>query len=50
VARMGEERKVYKLLWESPTERDHLADRGVDGRWDQNGSYRDSLGVWSDSG
>jgi hypothetical protein len=28
---MGEERKVYKVSWESPKERDHLIDRGVDG-------------------
>jgi hypothetical protein len=26
---MGEERKVYKVLWESPKERDHLEDHGV---------------------
>jgi hypothetical protein len=32
VARVGEERKVYKFWWESPKERDHLEDRGVDGR------------------
>jgi hypothetical protein len=24
VARMGEERKVYRVWWESPKERDHL--------------------------
>jgi hypothetical protein len=29
VARMGEERKVYK---ESPKERDHLEDQGVGGK------------------
>jgi hypothetical protein len=28
---MGEERKVYKFWWESPKERDHLEDQGVDG-------------------
>jgi hypothetical protein len=32
VARMGEERKVYKVWWESPKERDKSEDRGVDGR------------------
>jgi hypothetical protein len=31
VARMGEERKVYKVLWESQKERDHIEDEGVDG-------------------
>jgi hypothetical protein len=32
VARMGEETKVYKVLVGSPKVRDHLEDRGVDGR------------------
>jgi hypothetical protein len=32
VARMGEERKVYKIWWESPKERDHLEDQGVGGK------------------
>jgi hypothetical protein len=33
VARMVEDRKVYKVFWwESPKERDHLEDRGVGGR------------------
>jgi hypothetical protein len=32
VARMGEERKVYKVLVESPKERDHLEDQGVGGK------------------
>jgi hypothetical protein len=33
VARMGEERKVYKILvGKSPKEIDHSEDRGVDGR------------------
>jgi hypothetical protein len=32
VADMAEERKVYKLWWESLKERDHLEDWGVDGR------------------
>jgi branched-subunit amino acid aminotransferase/4-amino-4-deoxychorismate lyase len=30
VARMGE--KCTRFDWESPKERDHLEDRGVDGR------------------
>jgi hypothetical protein len=32
VARMVEERKVYKVSVESPKERDHSEDRDVDGR------------------
>jgi hypothetical protein len=32
VAGMGEERKVYEVLVESPKERDNSEDRGVDGR------------------
>jgi hypothetical protein len=32
VARMGEERKVYRFWWESPKERDHLEDQGVGGK------------------
>jgi hypothetical protein len=36
VARMGKERRVYKVLWESPKEIGHSEDRGVDGiRMDQ---------------
>jgi hypothetical protein len=29
---MGEERKVYRVWWESPKERDHLENQGVVGR------------------
>jgi hypothetical protein len=32
VAGMGEGRNVYRVLVENPKERDHLEDRGVDGR------------------
>jgi hypothetical protein len=32
VARMGEKKKVYKVLGECPKERYHSEDRGVDGR------------------
>jgi hypothetical protein len=32
VARMGEEKKCTGFWWESPKERDHLENRGVDGR------------------
>jgi hypothetical protein len=32
VSRMGEERKVYKVLMESPKEKDHLEDQGVGGK------------------
>jgi hypothetical protein len=31
LASMGEGRKVYKVSWESPKERNHLVDGGVDG-------------------
>jgi hypothetical protein len=31
VARMGEERNVYRVLRESQKERDHLENQGVDG-------------------
>jgi hypothetical protein len=31
VALMGEERKLFKVLWESPKERDHLEDQGIGG-------------------
>jgi hypothetical protein len=29
---MREERKVYRVLWESLEERDHMEDRGIDGK------------------
>jgi hypothetical protein len=32
VARMGEGRKVYRVLWESPKKKEHFKDQGVDGR------------------
>jgi hypothetical protein len=32
VARMGEERNVYRVLMGSQKERDHLEDQGVDGK------------------
>jgi hypothetical protein len=32
--------------WESPKEKDHLQDQGVDGRRDQNGPWGDWLGGW----
>jgi hypothetical protein len=32
VARVREERKVYKAWWEIPKERDYSRDQGVDGR------------------
>jgi hypothetical protein len=38
VARMGEERKVYKALVGKPKEGDHSEDQGVDGRMGSNGS------------
>jgi hypothetical protein len=32
VARVGEEKKVYKFWWEIPKVRDHSEDQGIDGR------------------
>jgi hypothetical protein len=32
VARMGEEREVYKVFVESPKEREHLEDQGIGGK------------------
>jgi hypothetical protein len=32
VTRMGERRDVYRVLWGLLMERDHLEDRGTDGR------------------
>jgi hypothetical protein len=32
VARMGERRGIYRVLWGNLRERDHLGDPGVDGR------------------
>jgi hypothetical protein len=32
VARIGEKRKLYKVLVESPKERDHWEDQGVGGK------------------
>jgi hypothetical protein len=34
VARMGEGKNFTRFWWEIPKERDHLEDRGVDGRRD----------------
>jgi hypothetical protein len=34
VARLGEQRKVYGVWWESPNERDNLEEQGVDARMD----------------
>jgi hypothetical protein len=43
VARMGEARKVYRVLVGKPKGKENLEDQGVDGRM---GSKR-TLGVWS---
>jgi hypothetical protein len=32
VTRMGEQRKMYSVLWESPNERDHSENQDVNGR------------------
>jgi hypothetical protein len=43
---MGEDKKVYKFfLWESPKERHHSKDGGVDGRMDENRTQEDWAGV-----
>jgi hypothetical protein len=48
VARMGEERKVYKVWWESPKERDHLEDQGVGGKMGSEWILgRLAWGVWN---
>jgi hypothetical protein len=42
---MHERRKsVQSLQWECSKERDHSKDQGIDGGWDQNGSWEDKLG------
>jgi hypothetical protein len=38
VACMGQERKLYKVLWERSKERGHLEDRDVNGGWARIGS------------
>jgi hypothetical protein len=45
VARMGEERKVYKVLVGSPKERDHLTDQGIGGKMGS-GWILGRLGWW----
>jgi hypothetical protein len=32
MVRVGEERKVYRVWWESPKERGHSEERGIEGR------------------
>jgi hypothetical protein len=48
VARMGERRKVYRVLWESLKEREHSEDRGEDGRMESKWILGRLVGgVWS---
>jgi hypothetical protein len=49
VAHMGEGRKVYRVWWESPKEKDHLEDQGVDGRMGSKWTLGKLVGggVWS---
>jgi len=51
VARMGEERVVYRVLVGNRRERDHWGDLGVDG-WIMLGWYsrRWDVGIWSGLG
>jgi hypothetical protein len=45
---MGEGRNVYGVLWERPKEKDHLKDKGVDGRMGSKWTLgRLVEGVWS---
>jgi hypothetical protein len=49
VARMGEERGVYRVLVGKPMERDHWGESGVDGRIIIGWIFRKwNLGVWTD--
>jgi hypothetical protein len=44
---MGEERKVYKVLVESPKERDHWEDQGIGGKMGSEWILRRlGWGVW----
>jgi hypothetical protein len=48
VADIGEGRNVYRVWWESPKEKDHLKDQGVDGRLRSKWTLgRMVAGVWS---
>jgi hypothetical protein len=47
VARMGEERKVCKILVGTPKERDYLEDQGVDGRMGSEWVLGRLAGGWS---
>jgi hypothetical protein len=46
VARMGVGRNVYRVWWESPKEKDHLKDQGVDGRMGSKWILRRLVGGW----
>jgi hypothetical protein len=47
VARMREERKMYKVLVGSPKERDHLEDQGLGGKMGSEWILRKlAWGVW----
>jgi hypothetical protein len=36
-----------RFWWESPNEKDHSEDRGVEGGWNQNGPKEIGWGLWS---
>jgi hypothetical protein len=46
VALMGEERKVYRFRWENPKKRDHLEDKGLDGRMKTEWTLGTLAGGW----
>jgi hypothetical protein len=48
VARIGEDRKVYKVLMESPKKRGHSEDEGVDGRMGSEWILGRLAGDWSE--
>ena len=50
VARMGEKRGVYRVLWGNLRERDHLGDPDVDGRITLRWIFKNlDVGVWTGS-
>ena len=50
MARMGEERGVYRVLWGNRRERDHWGDLGVDGWIILGWISRWVVGIWTGLG